>query len=82
MRILAEQLAQLMQKDFKYIEIQTPYVPSLQETSKYVGDSSTHEYHKLSCKIIGHMKPRDMVWFGSAAEAKEFEYRRCNECKG
>lgn len=51
------------------------------EPSKYVGDLSTHQFHKLSCSLIVQIKSTDMVWFESVVEAETNGYAHCKECE-
>ena len=50
------------------------------QASRYVGDSITRHYHKLSCHLIVEIKPENMVWFSSPTDAIVEGYEPCKLC--
>lgn len=69
--------------DGETITIQTENKSDLEPVSKnrYVGSKNSDIYHFPACRFAKTIKPENLVWFSSTAEAKAAGYRPCGTCK-
>ncbi len=59
----------------------TELTPASSETGLYVGSIKSDKYHYPSCRYVQTIKPENLIWFNSAAEAQAAGYVPCGVCK-
>ena len=49
----------------------------------YIASAMGHpkDYHRASCKLVGVIKPSNMVIFGTKKNAEQHGYKPCKICK-
>ena len=69
---------------FSAEKTKTEKVEKKEQTEKtYVASAMGHpkDYHRASCKLVGVIKPSNMVIFGTKKNAEQHGYKPCKICK-